>query len=271
MGTYTISGADRDDPWSDDGGRPFVGVTSRRLTVDNRPLDVVEHDYMEAIAVAGGLPCLLPVVGDNLSAAWLGQIDGLLLTGGGDIDPCRYGAAPSEQVGGVDVARDAFEEELTLAALDRGLPVLGICRGCQVINVATGGTLHQHLPDVTVEPHLVPEPRDRPAHEVAVEAHSQLAQVLGSERIRVNSIHHQSIDRCGGVLQAVAWAADGVIEGIESRHPPVLGVQWHPENLTTSSSQRALFSWLVQRAAEHSRMRDHDRVVRPLWQGAGHG
>lgn len=250
---------------------PVIGVTTRRLEIEDRPLDVAEHEYSEAIALAGGLPHLLPRTSRDLCSKTLNRVDGLLLTGGGDVDPGRYRATPTDQVGGIDVDRDAYEIELVRVALERRLPLLGICRGCQVINVAVGGTLHQHLPDVTTRPHLIPSPRDRVTHEVVIEPGSQLAGALGTRLTQVNSIHHQAVDRCGGPLRAVAWSPDGIIEGVEWHHRAVLGVQWHPEDLPTYPSQRALFGWLVQRALEHrEEMGTSDELPCP-YVGVDHG
>jgi putative glutamine amidotransferase len=197
--------------------------------------------------MAGGVPVLLPVACGAVAAAVTGRIDALLLTGGGDVDPARYGATASPATGGVNPERDDAELGLLAAALARGLPVLGVCRGCQVVNVAFGGTLHQHLPEITAAGHRQPNPRDRPVHPVAVRAGSLLAEVVGTDELWVNSIHHQAVDRLAPSLQAVASSPDGIVEAVEDRDRSLLAVQWHPENLVTAPRHLALFRWLVTR------------------------
>jgi putative glutamine amidotransferase len=175
-------------------------------------------------------------------------VEGLLLTGGGDVDPRHYGQTPLAEVGGVDADRDSWEIGLVRQALGRALPVLGICRGCQVLNVARGGTLLQHLPNRSVQPHLVVE-RDRVAHSVQIESGSQLSAVEGCDSMGVNSVHHQAVDSVGQDLRAVAWAEDGIVEAVEHLYAPAIGVQWHPENLLGLDSHMAVFRWLVDQAA----------------------
>jgi putative glutamine amidotransferase len=209
-------------------------------------LDVVDRAYAIAVVEAGGVPHLLPCPVAPYAHDLLQGIDGLLLTGGGDVDPRAYGATPSPQVGGVDDTRDAWEVELVQRAVQVSMPILGVCRGCQMVNVALGGTLFQHLPEVTELPHLVPRPRDQVAHPVRLQQGSRLARVEGTLDMGVNSIHHQAVDHVGDGLRATAWAPDGVIEGIEHVEEPIIGVQWHPENLLHDTAHLALFAWLTR-------------------------
>jgi putative glutamine amidotransferase len=178
----------------------------------------------------------------------------LLLTGGPDIDPACYGAEPHAELGPIDHDVDVFEIELCRQADRRGLPILGICRGGQVLNVAREGSLIQHLPDRggALE-HRQSEPGDRTTHEVQVAPDSGLAQTTGGGPVQVNSFHHQAIDRLGAGLRPVAWAQDGVIEAVEdpdSAEQLVLGVQWHAETLTEEAEQLALFERLVLAAEQ---------------------
>lgn len=213
--------------------------------------------YMRAVERAGGLPVALPPLRDENVGPLLEQLSGLLLTGGPDIDPACYGAEPHPELGPIDHEVDVFEIELCRQADRRGLPILGICRGSQVLNVARGGTLIQHLPDITngtIE-HRQSEPGDRTTHEVQVAPDSGLAQTTGGGPVRVNSFHHQAVDRLGAGLRPVAWAADGVVEAVEDPDDDgqlVLGVQWHAETLTEEAEQLALFERLVRAAAQEA-------------------
>jgi len=223
-------------------------VTTAPVQLGDRRADAIQREYSAAVAAAGGVPRLIPSLA-HLEAAdvWRG-LDGLLLTGGGDVDPGRYGQPAAPETASVDVERDEVELSLTQFAAERGAPVLGICRGCQVLNVAFGGTLVQHLPDVTSQPHLVPGPRSEPVHKVEVAEGSELRGILGSGSIEVNTVHHQGISRLASVLRPVAWSPDGLVEGVEHRKRPILGVQWHPESMQHDDAQRRLFQWLVESA-----------------------
>ncbi len=192
--------------------------------------------YVRAVQQGGGVPVLLPPhLGEEALAALWERIDGLLLTGGGDVDPARFGQERHPTVYDVAPLRDDLELTVTRRALEEDRPVLAICRGIQVLNVALGGTLVQDLPSERPGPivHSQTAPRHEPTHAVKVLGEgSRLGEVLGALEVQVNSMHHQAIDRLGGGLREVAWAPDGVIEGVEMPGPGfVLGVQWHPEEL----------------------------------------
>ena len=235
-------------------GAPLIGVTTS-ITVDKTPERAyVNSAYLSAVQQVGGVPVVLP---PQLSAASLARIarglDGVLLTGGGDIDPAVFGEAPHPTVYEVAPSRDTLETTVVGIALERGLPILAICRGIQLLNVALGGTLFQ---DVGTDPgtelrHGQQEPRDQPTHKVRVAAGSLLAETLGADELEVNSMHHQSVKAPGKGLTAVAWAPDEIIEGIEldDRSRFVVGVQWHPEELVRhSEAARRLFAALVRSA-----------------------
>ncbi len=216
-------------------------------------VNLLPRRYAEAVARAGGLPVLLPPVpgiGDVLD-----RLDGLILSGGGDLDPARYGAVRDPETDPANAARDEAEFALCAGALGRGLPLLAICRGLQVLNVVLGGTLHQHLPDVVGTDAHSPVVSGYGSHEVSVAPGSQLARVLGQTNLAVPSHHHQAADKLGAGLVATARAADGVIEAVELESagepdagnegsPFLLAVQWHPE----AGDDLSLFKGLITAA-----------------------
>jgi putative glutamine amidotransferase len=234
--------------------RPLIGVTTSELRPSGagtlRRHGEPPHaemalgmTYLRAIEAAGGMPVVLPPLGD--AAEYVDRLDGICLSGGPDLDPGAYGAAGRHpELGPTEPGLDAFELGLARAADERGLPLLGICRGAQALNVARGGTLHQHLPG-----HRQTEPVTATTHSVHVEPGTRLATLLGSDILRVNSFHHQAVDRLGSGLRAVAHAADGTIEGVELPGLRfVLGVQWHVEGLVAHPRHFALFEALVAAA-----------------------
>jgi putative glutamine amidotransferase len=209
----------------------------------NMPASIVPQRYLDKILSGGGTPVVLPSVPDI--AGVLPRIDGLLLVGGGDLDPVRYGAIPHPANGRVNEARDGAEMALLDEALSLGLPILGICRGMQLLNVALGGTLHQHVPDVVGHEGHAGGPGVFSRHEVYLRPGSGLARTLSRTTLDVPSLHHQAIDRLGAGLTACAWSDDGLIEAAElGGHPFTVGVQWHPE----ADEDVSLFSALVSAA-----------------------
>ncbi len=227
--------------------RPRVGITSTPTLYLDRHIDRISRWYVEAVLGAGGLPLVLPTMAPDDAEEVLSGLDALLLTGGGDVDPARYGEQPVPEVYGVDPARDDWELALVRAA-DRH-PILGVCRGAQLLNVAAGGTLIQHLSS-TAAAHRLRERDQEVVHDVDVDPDSLLAGIVGQPRLGVNSIHHQAVKRVGEGFRAVAWAADGVVEAIErSDGAPVVAIQWHPESLTYLAPHRHLFGWLTRCAA----------------------
>ena len=233
---------------------PLIGVSTSISFGKSPERAYVNSAYLHAIQQAGGVPVALPpqLSADSL-ARLAAALDGLLLTGGGDVDPARYGEAPHPTVYEVAPARDAIETSAVRIALDHRLPILAVCRGIQVLNVALGGSLYQDVgtDPCTELPHSQKEPRDQPTHKVKVEPRSRLAKVLGTDEIEVNSMHHQAVKALGRGLVAVAWAPDQIIEGVELADPArfVLGVEWHPEELIGHSEPaRRLFAALVAAA-----------------------
>jgi putative glutamine amidotransferase len=233
---------------------PLIGV-STSITVGKDPERAyVNSAYVHAVQQAGGVPVALPPQLSGTSTERLGaELSGLLLTGGGDVDPTIFQETPHHTLYDVSPSRDALEISVLHLAMQRGLPVLAVCRGVQVLNVALGGSLHQ---DVGTGPgtellHSQTEPRDQPTHKVKIAPGSRLAETLGADELEVNSMHHQAINRLGRGLAAVAWAPDQIVEGVELGDPArfVLGVQWHPEELVGhSESARRLFAALVAAA-----------------------
>lgn len=232
--------------------RPLVGITTYHRERAGRERFHVPAAYVDAVRLGGGLPVLLPP-GDSRPGEVLASLDGLVLCGGGDLDPALFGGPAGHQAQYATCAeRDGFELALVREALASRLPLLAICRGLQVLNVALGGDLHVHLPDVVGArvSHRISQTQHG-VHLVRIEAGSGLAGTLGMTAVDVASWHHQAIDRLGEGLRAVAWAEDGTIEAAElSGHPEVLAVQWHPElRAEAGSPDLRLFEALATRAA----------------------
>jgi putative glutamine amidotransferase len=233
---------------------PVIGISAysqnARWGTWDLPAVLLPRRYTDMVIRAGGLPVLLPPA-DGL-AGLLPRLDGLVLSGGGDLDPALYGAEPHAEAGPPNPARDAAELELCSEALASGLPLLGICRGLQVINVALGGTLHQHLPDLVGNDSHSPQETGYGSHKVSVAAGSQLSALLGRTEAAVPTHHHQAIDRLGSGLVATAWTDDGVIEAVEFGQPDenadrfMVGVQWHPE----AGDDPSLFNALIAAASQ---------------------
>jgi putative glutamine amidotransferase len=206
---------------------------------------------VDAVRLAGGTPIALPP-GDPDPTHYLDLLDGLILAGGGDLDPEAYGGEPHEMVYSVSTERDAFEFTLVRAVLERrDLPVLCICRGMQVLNVACGGDLHAHIADSFEK--ALPHRRERlcpTEHSATIAPDSRLARTLGATKCTVRSWHHQAVRQLGRGLRPVAWAEDGVIEAIEHDSDTwCLAIQWHPELQLDDPVQQRLFSELVSRSA----------------------
>jgi len=237
---------------------PRIGITGITRQVSGADRAGVNAAYVRAVVRAGGLPLILsPLMGTGLNAELLDVLDGLLLTGGEDVDPVHYGQEPHPGLGAVDPVRDAFELTLFRDARARGLPVLAICRGIQLVNVALGGTLWQDIPTERpgALPHSQPTARDERTHAVALVPGSRLAQALGATRCQVNSFHHQSIRELAPGLLVTARAPDGEIEGVETAgtEPWLLAVQWHPEEFHhhEQAPDHGLFDTLVKEALAH--------------------
>lgn len=234
---------------------PLVAIPAFHLAA-GRVIDwsrggyAVPEAYVAALHRAGARSVLIPTLEVDDPETMLGPFQGLLLAGGGDIEPSRYGGGHHPEVYGVDPARDAAELALLVAALGAGIPIFAICRGMQILNVALGGTLHQHLPDLQgMDLHGQPGRDLSVVHDVKVTEGTLLAQAAGRSVLRCTSHHHQAVDMLGTGLTAVAASGDGLVEALELEDPDgrwVLGVQWHPEMTAAEDpGQQALFGALV--------------------------
>jgi putative glutamine amidotransferase len=219
--------------------RPLVAVTATARLVDGVERVRLNIAYVRALESVGLVPLVIPPLTDTAAAdRILDVVAGLLLTGGEDVDPALYGDTPHPALGPVNCSRDVTELALLAGARARRLPTFAICRGIQVVNVGLGGTLVQDLPSQRndVDAHELDDERAERVHDVRLDPASRLATIVGEQTFGVNSIHHQAVDRLGVSMRVSARAEDGVIEGIESNDPSwwMLGVQWHPEELTTT-------------------------------------
>jgi putative glutamine amidotransferase len=225
--------------------RPLIGITAHVAMVSDGGVDVRHHvanvAYSKAVLKAGGLPVLLPMGEPTDASLFLDRIDGLVVTGGDDVNPGMYGATMDPRTTPADPERDEFEIALVEAALHDDRPMLCVCRGVQVLNVALGGTLHQHHDE-----HFELERYNLDVHGVRVDAGTMLAKVLGATDVGVNSLHHQALAEIAPRLRVVAHSDDGLPEGVEVTGCTfALGVQWHPELLRHRPEHLALFEALV--------------------------
>jgi len=242
--------------------RPLIAVTTSEVrtakTVSPTPQgEPPQHEmalglkYLKALEGAGALPVVLPPLSVDLVGPLLDRFDGVCLSGGPDLDPSAYGESRHPSTGPVESELDAFELALARAADARGLPILAIFRGMQLLNVARGGSLHQHLPDVngTVICHRQSETGSQPTHWVSLQTSTQVAGTLGRRRVKVNSFHHQGVAGLGEGLIVAGRSSDGTIESIEAIDREfVLGVQWHAECLVARPEHAALFGAFVDSA-----------------------
>ena len=246
--------------------RPLIGVTTSEMRVAKNVEPTPQGEpprkemalglaYLRAIEASGGLPLVIPPMPSSAIAPLVDRLHGLCLSGGPDLDPVAYGAAPHPELGPTEPELDSFELDLAREAHGRNLPILAICRGAQLLNVATGGSLLQHVPDLTdgtVE-HRQPGAADKVTHLVDLAGGSLTAAVIGATEISVNSFHHQAVDRLGRGLLAVGWSPDGVVEAIEApARDFVLGVQWHAECLAERPEQKKLFTGLVEASQRYA-------------------
>ena len=240
----TSNGAARGRPT----GRPVVGITAAlersRYAVWERDAVLIARTYVDIVLDAGGVPVLLPPVVESAHA--VDRVDAVLLSGGRDVAPDRYGADPHPATGVAHPDRDVAELAVLDRALELGLPVLGVCRGAQLLNVAFGGTLHQHLPDVVGHDGHNPTPGEFNDVDVRLDPAGRVGSAVGPH-VRVRCHHHQAVDALAPNLVATGWAADGTVEAVEdAARPFVVGVQWHPEE---DAADIRLFAALLAAAA----------------------
>lgn len=216
--------------------RPIIGITSNTMYVHHPgddfgfTINYTARSVTKAVEAAGGMPIILPIAKEMDVSEYINLFDGLLLVGGQDISPHLYGEEPRKVMGEVSPSRDSHEIRLITATIEAGKPILGLCRGMQLINVIFGGSLYQDLSEddsITVQ-HVQRTMAHYTTHSISIAADSYLAKIMG-QTSRINSFHHQAIKKLGENLDAVAWSSDNVIEAIESKDKNIVAVQWHPE------------------------------------------
>jgi len=242
---------------------PVIGITSQRRDVATsygaQPATTVTLSYSDSVIGAGGVPVVLPILEPESVPYALRRFDGLVLTGGGDISPDAYGGEGHPAIYGIHEERDRSELAVARYAAEHKMPVLAICRGTQIMNVALGGDLIADIPsqvDGGFEHFVTGNGAAKQAHQVVDLAEDcGLAQLFGTSSLKVNSLHHQAVKTPAPGLRPVAWGEDGVVEALESEDSswPLLAVQWHPENLVeTESAARTLFDELIKAASVHA-------------------
>lgn len=236
--------------------KPLIGITTYYSTNNfGQPLVLLQQSYVKAIMQAGGVPVLIPslIAEDGWDALYT-RLDGILFSGGGDIALEHFPGEAHPRIDDVDPARDSVELKLLQASASDGKPFLGICRGCQVMNVALGGTLYTHIPDQLpgALDHAYPgNMRTVLVHQVKIEEGTRVAEIFGEPIIQVNSLHHQGLKDIAPSVRVAGYAPDGLVEAIElPDHPFGLGVQWHPEWLTDQEGTRNLFRKFVDAAGK---------------------
>lgn len=238
--------------------RPIIGITCDYDWEARNFL--LPSGYVEGVCQAGGFPLLIPPTSANATekgiSVIISQIQGLLLTGGQDVHPRYFGEEPHAAIGRVNPPRDDLELPICQAAVEVNMPVLGICRGAQLMNIALGGDVYQDLSTQYKDGELIchdqSAPKWAPFHHVSIKEESRLHQILGTHQIDTNSFHHQAVRTLASSMEAVAWAADGVIEATESKsHTFLIGVQWHPERMLEDPHMIRLFEAFVEAAGAY--------------------
>ncbi len=226
--------------------KPLIGIACSFNSKENQYNMGIT--YVESVKKAGGIPVLLTFVKGDAVAELVEHLDGLLLSGGPDMDPSFFGEEPHPRLGGISPERDVFESEICREAMNRGIPILGICRGCQLINIVAGGNIFQDIPSQVsgAIKHGQDAPRWHASHSARLRPGTKLAAIMGEDTIRVNSYHHQSVKDVAPNWLVSAVATDGVIEAIEdTTHPFRLGIQWHPECFYEYTAFDALFQAFI--------------------------
>ena len=236
--------------------KPFIGITTRNgKDSDGHPLSALQHSYIKAITQAGGIPVLIPSLLEEEDFLDLySRLAGILFSGGGDVSLDYFRGDDHPRIGGVDLKRDSVEIGLMKAAVNDGKPVLGICRGAQVMNITLGGTLYTHIPDQlqgALDHDYPGDLRRVLVHSVNVNEESRAAEIFGETLLNVNSLHHQGLKDIAPLLRAVGHSPDGLVEVVElPDHPYAVAVQWHPEWLTDQVPMQRLFKSFVDAAGK---------------------
>ncbi len=236
---------------------PIIGLTTRSdITSRGIPFVMLQTAYIDALTRAGAIPVLIPSrIGAERGLSLLKKLDGVLFTGGTDIDPIHFNGEPHPRIDGIDVDRDTLELELVRKVVEEGKPFMGICRGSQIINVALGGSLYTDLTDQKAgslkHDYFDDYPRSHLAHTVRLEKGTRLAEIVGEFELTVNSLHHQGAKAIPQAFRVAALAPDGLVEAMELLgHPFGMAIQWHPEWLTDQPHSQRLFSAFVEAAAK---------------------
>ena len=235
--------------------KPLIGITTNQSANNyTQPTVMLMQSYINAVMLAGGVPVLIPsMIHEDGWDALYARLDGVLFSGGGDIALERFSGEPHPRIDDVDLQRDSVEFKMLDAAATDGKPFLGICRGCQVVNVALGGTLYTHIRDQLPNAldHSYPgNMRTVLVHEVKIEEGSRIAEVMGEPILKVNSLHHQGLKDIAPSLRVTGHAPDGLVEAVElPDHPFGIAVQWHPEWLTDQVPTQNLFKKFVEAAS----------------------
>lgn len=236
---------------------PLIGITSsHRKNKQGTEIVNLPEAYVAAVSHAGGVPLVIsPSLPESSVNHLIDQLDGFLLSGGDDIHPGFYGGEMNSCIKNVDEQRDRLEIKIANAVMEAGIPFFGICRGCQILNVALGGRLYgdikKQYPGAIKHDYFKNVPRDYLAHTIDVNEDSRLFKILGNTSCRVNSLHHQGIDLLAPGLHACAHAPDGLVEAVElTDHPFGIAVQWHPEWLQDNASMRNLFKEFIKAVVE---------------------
>lgn len=242
--------------------KPFIGITTFHTDSQRGYIYIsVTKAYVDAVVRAGAIPLLIPLgLAQTDLAELMQKVDGVLFTGGGDIDPARFQGLSHPTVHDIDPVRDELEIQLVQQVIEQNTPFFGICRGLQVINVALGGSLYTHIqdqhPNALKHDYFPGRPRNYHAHPVKIDEGTTLAGILGQPIVQVNSLHHQGIDRLATRLLSTAYAPDGIVEAVElPGHAFGLAVQWHPEWLQDQVEMRELFTAFVNTAGNGNRNR----------------
>jgi len=236
--------------------KPIIGITTYQSTnIHGQPTVVLMQSYIDAVMQAGGVPVLIPsMIAEDGWDALYSSLDGILFSGGGDIALEHFSGDPHPRIDDVEPERDSVELKMLNAAASDGKPMLGICRGCQVMNVALGGTLYTHIPDQLPNAldHAYPgNKRTVLVHEVKLEEGTHIAEVMGEPIVKVNSLHHQGLKEIAPSLRITGRAPDGLVEAVElPDHPFAIAVQWHPEWLTDQQVTQNLFRKFVEAAGK---------------------
>ena len=231
--------------------KPLIGITTRNSKdSDGHPLTALQHSYLNAILQAGGVPLPIPsILSEEDFLDMYSRLDGILFSGGGDVSIEYFNGSDHPRIGEVDKRRDTTEINLMLAAVNDGKPILGICRGSQVMNIALGGTLYTHIYDQlkgALDHDYPGDLRRTLVHPVNINETSRSAEIFGETLLNVNSLHHQGLKDIAPSLRAVGYSPDGLVEVVEiPNHPYAVSVQWHPEWLTDQLPMQRLFKSFV--------------------------